>query len=294
MKASITLALSALLLLSSCSRNEPPSEIVQARKPRPYHIVKAGQTPAIVAKIYGMTEQEFIRINRLKPPYNLLPGQRVIVVPRDGQKEGEPIGPSTPQQETEVAVQTTPQPPVTTAPASAEGAAITPGAQPVAGPLPQAPVEGALTTSPATTTAAESAAKPVAAANFEWPVKGGKVIQNFGQKLKDGSISEGINIAAPKGTLVTSIASGVVKQAGQKIPAFGKMVVTKLDDGRLAVYAHMDKIEPAIKEGARITAGQTIGAVGDSGIAKGVPQLHLQIRNKHPDVKPMDPMPFFK
>ena len=102
-------------------------------------------------------------------------------------------------------------------------------------------------------------------------------VKSFKLLVPNGTFSDGINISAPGKTPVKALTDGVVKDAGEPIAAYGKMVVVKHDDGKYSIYAHLSEI--AVKQGAKVTKGQIIGRVGDTGIAKNNPQLYLQIRD---------------
>ncbi len=65
---------------------------------------------------------------------------------------------------------------------------------------------------------------------------------------------------------------------GMDCDGFGTGVIIRGFDGRYYQYAHMTpgSIPSNIYKGATVTAGQTLGTVGDSGVATG-PHLHFQI-----------------
>ena len=156
----------SVLMMVGCSRDEPPSEVVYSRPLNPYHVVKAGETTLIVAQKYGMNEDELIKINRLRSPYKLIPGQRLLV----HQKATGSDAPAASAPEGEVVVK-----PLDTAVA----------AGPVAGTvvsMPTATGKSNLTTDAPTVTD-EVSSSPAAAAggDYVWPVQG-KVIQAFGPK----------------------------------------------------------------------------------------------------------------
>ncbi|MCX7338092.1 MAG: M23 family metallopeptidase [Alphaproteobacteria bacterium] len=281
----ILIGTSFLVLLSGCARDEAPSEVVQIRRPSPYHAVKKDETIADIARQHGMKEDELIQLNKLNPEKELIPGKRLLVHPRDsGAAE------SVEKAEGDVSVRHLDDK-VTSdkeAPHSDEAPKLGE----------QKPGEGGeeppVSISPKAESAApapEKAAMPQAAAattTYEWPVKG-DIIQKFGQKLPDGSLNEGINISAPANLPVKAVADGVVKDAGSRIKAYGNMVVLKHPDGKLSIYAHLQEIavkQPATGEAITVTKGQVIGRIGKSGIAK-KPQLYFQIRGK--DLKPIDP-----
>jgi murein DD-endopeptidase MepM/ murein hydrolase activator NlpD len=92
--------------------------------------------------------------------------------------------------------------------------------------------------------------------------------------FRDWRAHKGIDYAAPAGTKVRTIADGVVEFAGVQ-RGYGNVVIVKHDKDRSTLYAHMSRFAPAINEGAKITQGQVIGFVGQTGWASG-PHLHFE------------------
>jgi len=91
----------------------------------------------------------------------------------------------------------------------------------------------------------------------------------------------GVDYAAPSGTPVRSIGTGVVESAGN-IGGYGNAVVVKHHNGHSTVYAHLSQI--LVKRGQSVAQGQSIGKVGATGWATG-PHLHFEFRvkGKHQD-----------
>lgn len=92
--------------------------------------------------------------------------------------------------------------------------------------------------------------------------------------FRDWRAHKGIDYAAPAGTKVRTIGDGVVEFAGVQ-RGYGNVVIVKHDKDRSTLYAHMSRFAPAINEGAKITQGQVIGYVGQTGWASG-PHLHFE------------------
>ena len=85
---------------------------------------------------------------------------------------------------------------------------------------------------------------------------------------------EAIDYQAAHGTPVISIGSGTVQFAGVR-GGYGLMVELKHPGGYTSTYAHLAHIADGIEEGRRVKAGETIGAVGQTGYATG-PHLHFE------------------
>jgi len=106
----------------------------------------------------------------------------------------------------------------------------------------------------------------------------GKYAYAVGETPKEESGSHGgVDIVAPEGTPVKSIANGVVEFAGVK-NGYGNTIVIRHDnvpsfeDANKKVtyrsgYSHMSQIEPGIQAGTVVKMGQKIAEVGDQGYA---------------------------
>jgi len=85
----------------------------------------------------------------------------------------------------------------------------------------------------------------------------------------------GVDFAAPIGTPVRAVADGIVVISGYH-GASGKMIKIKHDERYSSAYLHLSKIAAGVKNGQRVTRGQYIGAVGQTGLATG-PHLHYSL-----------------
>ena len=108
---------------------------------------------------------------------------------------------------------------------------------------------------------------------FAWPVRG-KILSQYGAK-SNGLFNDGINISAAKGTVVKAAENGVVAYAGNEVKGMGNLIIVQHAGGWMTVYAHMDSL--AVKRGVRVSVGQKIGTVGETGKVD-TPQLHFEIR----------------
>ena len=66
------------------------------------------------------------------------------------------------------------------------------------------------------------------------------------------------------------------------------MIIIRHKNNVLTVYAHNDK--NLVKEGARVTRGQVVAQVGNSGNSKQL-QLHFEVRRNE---KPVNPLLYLK
>jgi murein DD-endopeptidase MepM/ murein hydrolase activator NlpD len=86
----------------------------------------------------------------------------------------------------------------------------------------------------------------------------------------------GVDYAAKKGTPIRATGEGVIQSVGWK-SGYGRTIVIRHGGEITTLYAHLDKYHPLIAKGAKVSQGQTIGYVGDSGLAT-APHLHYEFR----------------
>lgn len=110
-----------------------------------------------------------------------------------------------------------------------------------------------------------------------WPTSGTvnseygmRVHPQFNTKLKH----TGIDIAAPIGTPVISVAPGEVLFAGW-LRGYGQVIIIEHGGNLTTVYAHLSRMD--VQEGQDVTQGQVIGGVGSTGISTGS-HLHFEVR----------------
>ncbi len=127
---------------------------------------------------------------------------------------------------------------------------------------------------------------PAKTSTFTWPLNG-QVISGFGVK-PGGTRNDGINIAASAGTAVRAAGSGTVVYAGSELKSFGNLVLIRHPNGWVSAYAHNQKL--LVKEGAKVTTGDTIAEVGSSGSVS-TPQLHFETRRGRDPVNPVQHLP---
>ncbi|HEY6960913.1 MAG TPA: lytic murein transglycosylase [Gaiellaceae bacterium] len=115
---------------------------------------------------------------------------------------------------------------------------------------------------------------PTYSNGYVFPVAGGAGVVTVGHTHHDYPAAD---IDAPEGTQEYALSDGVVDAAwpdGNGNCGIGFQISTT--DGLTWTYCHMSYLEPAVAAGARLTAGQPVGLVGQTGHATG-PHLHLQL-----------------
>jgi peptidoglycan hydrolase-like protein with peptidoglycan-binding domain len=111
-----------------------------------------------------------------------------------------------------------------------------------------------------------------------------------------GRLHQGVDIIAPTGKLLYAVVSGTISRIYIDTPGAlaGNGLRVAQDDGTYFTYLHLDRFAEGIKVGTRVTAGQVIGYVGNTG-ASATPHLHFEVHpgggaavNPYPLVKRID------
>ena len=111
---------------------------------------------------------------------------------------------------------------------------------------------------------------------YKMPVIG-EISAVYNQKGRrwSGRRHDGIDIRAPRGTVIKAVVEGKVTFAGWK-KAYGRLIIMEHSDGTSSWYAHMSK--RIAKKGQVLQPGDTIGLVGASGHTTGS-HLHFETKN---------------
>ncbi|MEO8880428.1 MAG: M23 family metallopeptidase [Gemmatimonadaceae bacterium] len=130
----------------------------------------------------------------------------------------------------------------------------------------------------------------------------------FGDARSGGRTHKGQDMFCPKWTPILAVVNGTLDWIATVRPKNGKSysVLLRGDDGNQYFYDHLNNDNPGTKDnlgepelayaagmanGVRVTAGETIGYVGDSGDAEASgPHLHFEI-HKGGWANPIDPAP---
>lgn len=120
------------------------------------------------------------------------------------------------------------------------------------------------------------------AAPFSSPLKDAfRFTSGFGRRW--GRMHSGTDFAAGHGTPIYSTANGVVVHAGW-LAGYGRLIKIQHEFGIETRYAHLAKIR--VKVGQRVSRGQRIGDMGNSGRSTGT-HLHYEVRVGGKAVNPM-------
>jgi murein DD-endopeptidase MepM/ murein hydrolase activator NlpD len=94
----------------------------------------------------------------------------------------------------------------------------------------------------------------------------------------------GIDMANHVGTAVKSTMSGTVIVIGDQPLGYGKYIVIRHERGFQSLYGHLDRI--LVRNGQRISQGQKIGEMGNSGRSTGS-HLHFSLYKNNVPVNPL-------
>lgn len=279
--------------------------VTPQKKPEKSNIitVKKGDQLFVLAKKYSVSSRDIIKLNKLKPPYDLLVGQKLIL-PKSKihkVKKGESLYGISRKYGVDVTrlvqMNGLKKPYVIK---SGEKLLIPYSTYNIAGKNRSSSVK--YITRPPKETTAKNVKKNYSKTKkhrkysskkssdntskrspkyFYWPIKG-KIISNFGNKTK-GISNDGINIVAKEGTPIRSAAKGTVAYIGNKLKSFGNLIIIRHGGGWLTSYAHQKEIY--VTKGATVKSGQIIGRVGSTGKVR-KSQLYFSIRKGRKAVNP--------
>lgn len=117
--------------------------------------------------------------------------------------------------------------------------------------------------------------------NFIWPANG---VLTSGYGWRWGKVHRAIDIGAPQGTPIYAADAGVVIFSGYK-SSYGYMVEIDHGNGYKTLYAHCSKL--LVSKGQKVSKGQTIAKVGQTGNATG-PHVHFEIIKNGTQVNPLN------
>ena len=128
---------------------------------------------------------------------------------------------------------------------------------------------------------------------YTFPVaeKGNTAVQSFWGAARDGGRRnhEGIDIFAPRGTAVVAATEGRVSSTGNKGLGGKQVWLRDSKRGNSLYYAHLDSI--IARPGMRVSPGDTLGLVGNTGNARTTPpHLHFGIYKGYRGAQ--DPLPY--
>lgn len=142
-------------------------------------------------------------------------------------------------------------------------------------------------------TTTESAAAPQSPV-WLWPVSGdiergySMSTLSYDVTMRDWRTHDGIDIAAPVGTIVTATRGGTVESI-ENDDLFGTVVTISHGDGTKAVYANLDTAT-AVSLNEAVEPGYIVGTVGETALAEVGQEAHLHfaIESNGQSINPLD------
>jgi lipoprotein NlpD len=256
----IQLILSSILV-AGCSGNKRPAPVDDrsapaVKKSADWYTVRKGDTLYSISFAHGRDYLTVARLNKIKPPYTIYPGQRIRIT-----------GTPTPAKTSKPATQTVYK-------------------------TPQKTTSSKPTSVPAKTTSTKTTSKPVSKSPvssgssrvaWQWPVNG-RILSRYSESAPR---KKGIGISGKTGQAVSSAAKGRVVYSGDGLIGYGNLIIIKHNDIYLSAYAHNEKV--FVSEGQQVNAGQKIASMGRN--ERNVPMLHFEIRRHGKPVNPISYLP---
>lgn len=116
-------------------------------------------------------------------------------------------------------------------------------------------------------------------------VTSGFTTARFHPVLQTWRAHKGVDYGAPTGTPVRTVADGTVEFAGHQ-GGYGNLVILKHQGVYSTAYGHLSGFAAGMRKGLRVHQGDTIGFVGQTGLATG-PHLHYEFRVNSQPVNPL-------
>ena len=139
--------------------------------------------------------------------------------------------------------------------------------------------------------------EPVKPLEFVYPVEG-EILKSFAMEnlvfsetLQEWVVHKGIDIKAPRTTIVKAAEEGTVKSI-KNDPRYGLTVIIEHREGYKTIYSNLLTTE-FVTEGEEVTKGQSIGTVGNSAAFEIADEPHLHFEMLKDDVT-VDPTVYLK
>lgn len=278
--------LAAMAWLAGCSNTAhraAPIENVYVKSDKSYNSIKGkkykvkqGDTLYAIAWRAGKDYRQLARINAIKTPYQIFPGQTIILTPNSDKRSKNKVSTPIAKSVTKISAKNVSK----TLAHQKQGEYRQPKEKPnvVAKTKkkqqqrPQSRKQNSST---------KSYSNKIR--QWVWPTTG-KVIAGFSTK-ENGN--KGIDITAKAGTTIVSAADGKVVYYGNALRGYGNLVIIKHNDDYLSAYAHNRKV--FVKEKQQVKAGQKIAEMGDSDSPN--TKLHFEVRYRGKSVNPIKYLP---
>ena len=116
-----------------------------------------------------------------------------------------------------------------------------------------------------------------------------RALSGFGMRMhpifKHLKMHKGMDFTCPKGTDIQATGAGVIEKIIKKKSGYGTHIIINHGYGYQSLYAHMGSV--AVKVGDKVTRGQIIGTVGNTGTST-APHLHYEVIHNNKKVDPIN------
>jgi len=269
-----------VMLVLGCSSRDTPAPVATsygyiALKDRvknninsSYYTVKKGETLYSISWRANSDIRSIAKLNKLSTPYNIFPGQKLIVSKKNSSNPSQPLTSNRFAKQSNKNFTNNKQKPVKKIVAPNKKQEYGKNVRNIK------VSENVISQGP-------TFSKKIR--EWQWPASG-KVIARFSTAQQG---NKGINIAGRRGDKVKAAAKGKVVYAGSALRGYGQLVIVKHNDDYLSAYAHNDKI--LVKEKQQVNAGDVIAKMGDTGEQRVM--LHFEVRFRGKSVNPMKYLP---
>jgi murein DD-endopeptidase MepM/ murein hydrolase activator NlpD len=127
------------------------------------------------------------------------------------------------------------------------------------------------------------------ASNGPFRISSGYGMRNHPLGLRGRDMHRAVDIAAPEGTPVYSVAEGSIKHMGV-MGGYGKTIIVSHSNNMSTLYAHLSNYAAGLQIGKKVNRGELIGYVGSTGVSTG-PHLHFELRKDGNPINPGNEMP---
>lgn len=217
------------------------------------YVVKRGDSLSMVAQNHGTTMMVLVRLNDLKKPYTIHPGQLLLLGSQPVSVASGTSGVKRDPRQNNV--------------------------QNMSGAVPQ----GLAATERKEYSQARSKQNYNNYLTWQWPTRG-RIVQGFSLSEQG---NKGLDIAGTRGQAVVAAASGRVVYAGSALRGYGNLIIIKHNEDYLSAYAHNDVLR--VQEQQEVKAGQRIADMGSSD-SQDV-RLHFEIRYRGQSINPVRFLP---
>ncbi|NND90202.1 MAG: M23 family metallopeptidase [Granulosicoccus sp.] len=107
------------------------------------------------------------------------------------------------------------------------------------------------------------------------PAPGACLTSGYGPRPR---LHKGVDYQSRPASAVVAAAAGTVVEFGFRQQDFGHWIVIDHGSGVYTGYAHLDRTEPGLAKGVRVTRGQPLGIMGKTGNSTSSVHLHYEIR----------------